>query len=57
MVLFTTLRLSYGAIEKDDVLMAFILAAGGSKIGQVANGVLKNVSGYGHHGEFRQEPK
>ena len=27
------------------------------KIGQVANGLLKDVSGNGHDGEFRQKPK
>ena len=55
-VLFTALRLTYGAIEKEDVLMAFTFAAGDGEIGQVADGTLKDVSGNGHDGEFRQKP-
>ena len=55
-VLLTTLRLSYGDIEREDVLMAFTFAAGDGKIGQVADGILKDVSGNGHDGEFRQKP-
>ena len=55
-VLLTTLRLSYGDIERADVLMAFTFAAGDGKIGQVADGILKDVSGNGHDGEFRQKP-
>ena len=55
-VLLTTLRLSYGDIESADVLMAFTFAAGDGKIGQVADGILKDVSGNGHDGEFRQKP-
>ena len=55
-VLLTTLRLSYGDIERADVLMAFTFAAGDGIIGQVADGILKDVSGNGHDGEFRQKP-
>ncbi len=56
-VLFTTIQLSYDEIERADVLMAFTFAAGDGKIGQVADGILKDVSGNGHDGEFRQKPK
>ena len=56
-VLFTAIHLSYGEIEKADLLMAFTFAAGDGKIGQVADGILKDVSGNGHDGEFRQKPK
>ena len=55
-VLFIALRLTYGAIEREDVLMAFTFTAGDGKIGQVADGILKDVSGNGHDGEFRQKP-
>ena len=55
-VLLATLRLSYGDIERADVLMAFTFAAGDGIIGQVADGILKDVSGNGHDGEFRQKP-
>ena len=37
--------------------MAFTFAAGDNKIGEVANGILKDVSGNDHDGEFRQKPK
>ena len=53
---FTTLLFSQGAIKREDVLMAFTFTAGDSKIGEVADGVLKDVSGNGHDGEFRQKP-
>ncbi|MDE0297092.1 MAG: hypothetical protein OXN17_00495 [Candidatus Poribacteria bacterium] len=56
-VLFTTINLSYGEIEREDVLMAFTFAAGDGKIGQVAEGTLNDISGNGHDGEFRQKPK
>ncbi len=56
-VLFTTIQLSYGEIRREDVLMAFTFAAGDGKIGQVADGILKDVSGNRHDGEFRQKPK
>ena len=41
---------SQGAIKQDDVLMAFTFAQGVSKIGQVANGILKDVYGNGNDG-------
>ena len=54
---FTTLLFSQGAIKRKDVLMAFTFTAGDSKIGEVADGVLEDVSGNGHDGEFTQKPK
>ena len=54
---FTTLQFSHGAIEQDDVIMAFTFAAGDGRRGTVADGILKDVSGKGHDGEFQQRPK
>ena len=54
---FTTLQFSHGAIEQDDVIMAFTFAGGDSKLGKVAKGILEDVSGKGHDGIFQQEPK
>ena len=50
MLFFTTSPFSQGAIKQDDVLMAFTFAQGVSKIGQVANGILKDVYGNGNDG-------
>ena len=47
-VFITTSPFSQGAIKQDDVLMAFTFAQGVSKIGQVANGILKDVYGNGN---------
>lgn len=55
-VLLVAVQLSYGAIEKEDILMAFTFAAGDGKIGQEVDGILEDVSGNGHDGEFRQKP-
>jgi hypothetical protein len=54
---FTTFQFSNGAIEQDDVVMAFTFAAGDNKLGKVAEGILKDVSGKGHDGIFQQKPK
>ena len=54
---FSILPFSYGAIEQDDVVMAFTFAGGDSKLGKVAKGILEDVSGKGHDGIFQQEPK
>ena len=53
----TTLPFSHSAIEQDDVVMAFTFAAGDGKVGNVADGILKDVSGKGHDGIFQQKPK
>ena len=56
-VLLTVLTLAHGAIVKSDVVMAFTFEGGDDKLGQVATGVLKDISGNGHDGEFRKSPK
>ncbi|MDE0506282.1 MAG: hypothetical protein OXI86_19570, partial [Candidatus Poribacteria bacterium] len=56
-VLFTAIQLSYGEIERMDVVMAFTFAAGDGIIAQVAEGTLNDISGNGNDGEFRQKPK
>ena len=56
-VLLTVLTLAHGAIVKSDVVMAFTFEGGDDKLGQVATGVLKDISGNGHNGEFRKSPK
>ncbi len=55
-ILVATIQLTYGEIERADVLMAFTFAAGDGKIGQVADGILEDISGNGHDGVFRQKP-
>ena len=47
-VFITTSPFAQGAIKQDDVLMAFTFAQEVSKIGQVANGILKDVYGNGN---------
>lgn len=56
-VLFTVFQVAHGAIVKGDVLMAFTFEEGDDKLGQVAAGVLRDISGNGHEGEFRKTPK
>ena len=56
-VFFTVLQLAHGAIGEGDVLMAFTFEGGDDKLGQVADSVLKDVSGNGHDGEFKKSPK
>lgn len=56
-VFFAVLQLAHGAIGEGDVLMAFTFEGGDDKLGQVADSVLKDVSGNGHDGEFKKSPK
>lgn len=56
-VFFTVLQFANGAIVRGDVVMAFTFEGGDDKFGQAAEGILKDVSGNGHDGEFRKSPK
>ena len=55
-VFFTLCQFAHGAIVKSDVVMAFTFEEGVDKLGNVAEGVLRDISGNGHDGEFRKSP-
>lgn len=56
-VIFTVVQFAHGAIVRGDFVMAFTFEGGDDKFGQPAEGMLRDVSGNGHDGEFRKSPK